>query len=115
MNISSSKLYEVQKYISLTGHKYETTPLLASKVIWDTLSKDDQKAILEAAVEAGKLNRQMSMNSDAELRKKLTAAGVQFNEVDKAPFIAKTKPVYDKWSKQYPDLVKLVQTEAAKP
>jgi tripartite ATP-independent transporter DctP family solute receptor len=115
MNISSSKLYEVQKYISLTGHKYETTPLLASKMIWDTLSKDDQKAILEAAAEAGKLNRQMSMNSDAELRKKLTAAGIQFNEVDKTPFVAKTKPVYDKWAKQYPELVKLVVTEAAKP
>jgi tripartite ATP-independent transporter DctP family solute receptor len=115
MNINSSKLYEVQKFITLTGHKYETTPLLASKMIWDTLSKDDQKAILEAAAEAGKVNRQMSMNSDAELRKKLTAAGVQFNEVDKAAFVAKTKPVYDKWSKQYPDLVKLVVTEAAKP
>jgi tripartite ATP-independent transporter DctP family solute receptor len=115
MNINSSKLYEVQKFISLTGHKYETTPLLASKMIWDTLSKDDQKAILEAAAEAGKLNRQMSLASDAELRKKLAAAGVQFNEVDKAPFVAKTKPVYDKWSKQYPDLVKLVVTEAAKP
>jgi tripartite ATP-independent transporter DctP family solute receptor len=115
MNIHSSKLHEVQKFISLTGHKYETTPLLASKMIWDTLSKDDQKAILEAAVEAGKLNRQMSMNSEAELRKKLTAAGIQFNEVDKTPFVARTKPVYDKWSKQYPDLVKLVQSEAAKP
>jgi len=115
MNINSSKLYEVQKFISLTGHKYETTPLLASKMIWDTISKDDQKAILEAAAEAGKLNRQMSLASDADLRKKLTAAGVQFNEVDKGPFVAKTKPVYDKWSKQYPDLVKLVVTEAAKP
>jgi tripartite ATP-independent transporter DctP family solute receptor len=115
MNIYSSKLHEVQKFITLTGHKYETTPLLASKMIWDTLSKDDQKAILEAAVEAGKVNRQMSMNSEAELRKKLTAAGIQFNEVDKAPFVARTKLVYDKWSKQYPDLVKLVLSEAAKP
>ena len=34
MNIYSSKLHEVQKYISLTGHKYETTPVLASKMIW---------------------------------------------------------------------------------
>jgi TRAP-type C4-dicarboxylate transport system substrate-binding protein len=83
-------------------------------MIWDTLSKDDQKAILEAAAEAGKLNRQMSMNSDAELRKKLTAAGIQFNEVDKAPFVAKTKPVYDKWAAQYPDLVKLLVSEAGK-
>jgi tripartite ATP-independent transporter DctP family solute receptor len=115
MNIYSSKLHEVQKYISLTGHKYETTPFMASKTILDTLSKDDQKAIKEAAVEAGKLNRQMSMAADADLRKKIAAAGVRINTVDTAAFAAKTKPVYDKWSKQYPEFVNLVVSEAAKP
>jgi len=114
MNIYSSKLFEVQKYISLTGHKYESTPLLASKMIWSTLSKDDQKAVREAAVEAGKLNREMSLAADADLRKKLTEAGVEINEVDQAPFVAKTKPVYDKWAAEYPDMVKLIVSEAAK-
>ena len=114
MNIYSSKLHEVQKYISLTGHKYETTPLLASKMIWDALSKADQQAVKEAAVEAGKLNRQMSLAADAELRQKLAAAGVQINEVDQAAFVAKTKPVYEKWAEQYPDLVKLIVSEAGK-
>ena len=115
MNIYSSKLHEVQKYISLTGHKYETTPLLASKMIFESLSKADQQAIKEAAVEAGNLNRQMSLAADTELRKKFADAGVTINEVDKAAFAAKTKPVYDKWSQQYPDLVKLIVAEAAKP
>lgn len=114
MNVYSSKLHEVQKYISLTGHKYETTPLLASKMIWATLSKQDQQAIKEAALEAGKLNREMSLAADTDLRTKLTEAGVQINEVDQAAFAAKTKPVYDKWSAQYPDLVKLIVSEAGK-
>lgn len=114
MNIYSSKLYEVQKYISLTGHKYESTPLLASKMIFSTLSKDDQQAVREAAVEAGKLNREMSLAADADLRKKLADAGVQINEVDQAPFVAKTKPVYDKWQAEFPDMVKLIVSEAAK-
>lgn len=114
MNIYSSKLHEVQKYISLTGHKYETTPLLASKRIFDTLPKADQQAIKEAAIEAGKLNRQMSLAADADLRKKLADAGVKINEVNQAEFAARTKPVYDKWSQQYPDLVKLIVAEAAK-
>lgn len=115
MNIYSSKLHEVQKFISLTGHKYEATPLLASKMIWATLSKADQQAIKEAAVEAGKFNRQLSLAADADLRKKLADAGVKINTVDQAPFVAKTKPVYDKWSQQYPDLVKLIVAEASKP
>ena len=114
MNIYSSKLHEVQKYISLTGHKYETTPLLASKMIWASLSKADQQAVKEAAVEAGKFNRELSLAADADLRTKLTAAGVQINPVDQAPFIAKTKSVYDKWAAQYPDMVKLIVSEAGK-
>lgn len=115
MNIYSSKLHEVQKYISLTGHKYEATPLLASKMILATLSKADQEAIKEAAIEAGKINRQLSLAADADLRKKLADAGVKINTVDQAPFVAKTKSVYDKWSQQYPDLVKLIVAEASKP
>ena len=115
VNIYSSKLYEVQKYISLTGHKYEATPLLASKVVWNTISKQDQAAVKEAAIEAGKLNRQLSLAADADLKAKLTAAGVQINPVDQAPFIAQTKNVYDKWSKQYPELVEVLVTESKKP
>lgn len=113
MNIYSSKLHEVQKYISLTGHKYESTPLLASKIVFDSLSKADQKAVLEAAAEAGKLNRELSQKADAELRGKMEAAGVKFNTVAPAPFVAKTKPVYDKWRAQFPELVALVEKEAA--
>jgi len=114
MNIYSSRLHEVQKYISLTGHKYETTPLFASKLIWSQLSREDQKAVKEAAMEAGQLNREMSLASHRELMQKLRDAGVEINSVDPAAFAPKTRPVYDKWSKQYPDLVKLVTSEAAK-
>lgn len=114
MNIYSSKLFEVQKFISLTGHKYETTPLLASKAVWSKLSKEDQQAIREAAREAAELNRQLSLAADADLRGKLEAAGVQINAVDQAPFVAATKSVYDKWRKQHPELVEIVVREASK-
>jgi TRAP-type C4-dicarboxylate transport system substrate-binding protein len=114
MNIYSSKLFEVQKYISLTAHKYESTPVFASKVVWDTFSPEDQAAIREAAAEAGELNRSMSQEADTTLRAEMEAAGVAFNEVDPAAFIEKTKPVYEEWRAQFPELVDLVQQEAAK-
>ncbi|QQP87607.1 TRAP transporter substrate-binding protein [Skermanella sp. TT6] len=113
MNIYSSKLHEVQKFISLTGHKYESTPLFASAVVFNTLPKADQQAVRDAAAEAGKLNRELSRKADSELRAKMEEAGVKFNEVDTAPFAAKVQPVYDKWEKQFPDLVALVRKEAA--
>ncbi len=113
MNIYSSKLHEVQKYVTLTGHKYESTPVLASKMVFDGLSKADQQAVIAAAAEAGRLNREMSQKADNELRGKMEAAGVQFNTVDPAPFLAKVKPVYEKWEKQFPELTALVRAEAS--
>ena len=105
INIHSSKLYEVQPYISMTNHKYEATPFLASKMVFDSLSAEDQKIVREAAREAGELNRKMVRDQTESLRGELEAAGVKFNEVDPAPFVAATQSVYDKWRAQYPELV----------
>lgn len=112
MNIYSTKLHEVQKYISLTAHKYETTPFLASKIVFNGFSKKDQALIQEAAIEAGKFNREESLKSDAKLRQVFLDAGLEINEIDSAPFIEKTKSVYDKWRKDYPEMVDLVVSEA---
>ena len=112
MNIYSSKLHEVQKYISLTGHKYETTPVLASKIVFDRFSDEDKKLIKEAAIEAGAFNRQKSREADENLRATFLAAGVEINDINRDAFVAKMQPVYDKWSGQYPELVELVRSEA---
>jgi TRAP-type transport system periplasmic protein len=97
MNIHASKLYEVNKFISLTGHKYEMTPLLMSKRSWDKLSEADRKALQEAATEATQLQRKLSKESDDKLLADLKAKGVQINTVDKTPFAKATANVDDKW------------------
>lgn len=97
MNIHASKLYEVNKFISLTGHKYEMTPLLMSKRSWDKLSDADRKALQEAAVEATALQRKMSQEADDKLVADLKAKGVQINVADKAAFEKATSQVDDKW------------------
>lgn len=112
MNIYSSRLHEVQDYISLTGHKYESTPLLMSKMMWDMLTEEQQQAVQEAADEAGEFNRQASLEADEELRTQLEEAGVEFNEVDTAPFIEATSSVYDLWREEYPELVDMVVNAA---
>ncbi len=97
MNIHASKLYEVNKFISLTGHKYEMTPLLMSKRSWDRLSDADRKVLQEAAAEATALQRKLSKESDDKLLTDLKAKGVQINTVDKTPFAKATANVDDKW------------------
>lgn len=97
MNIHASKLYEVNKFISLTGHKYEMTPFLMSKRSWDRLSEADRKALQEAAAEATALQRKLSQEADDKLIADLKAKGVQVNVADKAAFEKATEKVDDKW------------------
>jgi tripartite ATP-independent transporter DctP family solute receptor len=97
-NIVSAKLYEVQKYLTLTGHKYEANPFVISKRTWDKLTPADQKLFTEAAVEATQLQRKLSKEADEKLAADLKAKGVQIETVDRKAFVEATKPVYAKWT-----------------
>src|ERR1700741_4538036 len=66
-NIASAKLYEVQKYLTLTGHKYEPNPFVMSKRAWDRLTPADQKIFTEAAAEATQVQRKHSKEADEKL------------------------------------------------
>ena len=96
-NISSAKLYEVNKYISLTGHKYEMSPFLMSKRTWEKLSAADHKAVMEAALEATTLQRKLSMEADQKLVAELRAKGALINNANKAAFEKATENVDDIW------------------
>src|SRR6187455_1209913 len=97
-NIASAKLYEVQKYLTLTGHKYETNPFVMSKRSWDRLTPADQKIFTEAALEATQTQRKLSKEADEKLVTELKGKGVQIETVDRKAFVDATKPVYTKWS-----------------
>lgn len=97
MNIHASKLYEVQKYLTMTNHQFQMTPFLMSKRTWDKLSDADKKAVQEAAAEATALQRKMSAEADDKLLAELKAKGVQVNAVDKAAFAKATAEVTAKW------------------
>jgi tripartite ATP-independent transporter DctP family solute receptor len=97
-NIASAKLYEVQKFISLSGHKYESTPFLMSKRTWDKLSASDQKVIMDAANEATTLQRRLNKEVDDKLVSDLKSKGVQVDTVDRKAFVDACASVYTKWS-----------------
>lgn len=92
--IETSRFYEVQKYLSLTGHFYAPAPLLISKSFFESLSPDIQNAIKEAAVEARDYERKLLDELNAKLVDELKNKGMQINEVDKEPFIQAVQPVY---------------------
>jgi len=112
-NIASAKLYEVQKYLTLTGHKYEANPFVMSKRSWDKLSPADQKVFTEAAAEATQTQRKLSREADEKLVADLKSRGVQIDTVDRKAFVEATKPVYAKWtSGPVGDFVKQVLQQA---
>jgi tripartite ATP-independent transporter DctP family solute receptor len=111
-NIYSSKIHEITKYITLTGHKYESTPVVAGLAWWSGLDEAAQACALQATQEAGKLQREMSLEADTTLIPKMEAEGVVFAEADRDAYIAATASVYDKYAETFPDLVAALKKAA---
>jgi len=112
VNIYSAKLHEITPFVTLTGHKYETTPVVAGMAWWSSLDEATQNCALAATAEAGKVQRQMVLSSDEDLRPKMEAAGAKFAEADKSAYQAATQSVYDKYAADYPDLVAALKKAA---
>ncbi|MCB8839316.1 TRAP transporter substrate-binding protein [Aurantimonas sp. VKM B-3413] len=104
----SSKHYEVAKYYSLDQHSQCPEVLMMSKVSWDKLSPEDQKAVRDAAKQSVTKMRELWDAQEEKSRKTVEAAGVEINEVDPAPFIKAMDPIYEKYANT-PELKELVK------
>jgi len=90
----SGKFYEVQKYLSLTNHAYSALLVAMNKAKFDALPPAHQKAVIEAAREAGTYQRQLNNENVQKIIAEVKKAGLQVVEkVDPAPFLEMTKPV----------------------
>lgn len=108
--IEANKFYEVQKYLSLSGHIYNTSTLIVNPGLWDSLSESDQKAFAEAAVEGSRECRKLMDEQEADILAKFAEAGVQVNEVNKDAFAEAMQPIYDKYTSACGDeLIKLAE------
>lgn len=95
--IEANKFYEVQKYLSLSGHIYNTSTLIVNPELWDSLSPEDQAAFSEAAAVGSEECRKLMDKQDETILEQFEAAGVEINEVDKAAFKEALQPIYDKY------------------
>jgi len=92
--IYNTKFYEVAKYITFTEHLMYVNTVQINDDFYSSLSKEDQKVLKEAAIEAGEYATKLILDSEAVLIEKMKAAGVTFYTVDKDPFIEAVQPVY---------------------
>jgi TRAP-type transport system periplasmic protein len=94
-HIWTSRFYEVQKYISLTGHTYSAEPLVISMITWNKLPVEYQDAIQESATEALEWHRFQVVEQDKEFWANVRETGKsEIIEVDKKPFMEATAPVW---------------------
>ncbi len=118
LHMYSNKMHEVQKHISLTNHVYTPVALVASKKFWDTLSPADKEGVQKAAVEAGRLQRKLLDDGNADVIAKFKAAGVTVDAIPPAELTKiqdKVKPVMAKFAPQIgEEFVKGFQDEIAK-
>lgn len=106
--IVSASLYEVQQYISYTGHVYTPSYLLASASVWNRLPEWARDILATAAVEAGDFSRATGQQMDDDYAKLVVEQGMIANDdVDREAFRQSTLFMYDEFSKRFgPDLLR---------
>jgi TRAP-type transport system periplasmic protein len=86
--ISTAKLYEVQKFCSMTSHMWDGYWPLANGAVWQKLPPDLQE-IVARNFEAGAVaNRAATAKLNASVEDELTSKGMVINKPDLAPFRA---------------------------
>lgn len=114
-HLLAQKWYEVQKYLSLTGHQHYVEPLLMSQEKFQQLTPEQQKILKEEAqkiaIEIRKLATQDEQKMLDEVKKHM-----QVNEVpDKKPFMEAVEPVYEQVRVQFgPEILEKIQAAGAK-
>ena len=103
--ISVAKLYEVQKYCSMTNHMWDGWWCMTSQKLWDKMpasarpiiAKHLNRAALDMRADGTKLN--------ASLRSELAAKGLTFNDAKQEAFRATLlkSGFYTEWKQKYGD------------
>lgn len=79
--ITSAKLSEVQKYLTISGHVYSPAILLVSKQLWDGLSDEDKQVFQKAAADAVAAMRGYVDEVEASGVEALKAQGMEIGEL----------------------------------
>jgi tripartite ATP-independent transporter DctP family solute receptor len=101
--IATTRLYEVQKTCSLTGHVWDGYWILGNKRALGRLPKDLQDIVTREFDRSAEDERAENARLSTSLRTDLTAKGLQFFDVDRAAFrqaLAKTS-FYADWKAKF--------------
>lgn len=114
--IDDGKFYEVQKYVSETGHVFSYEILIANKKFMEKLPDDLRALVIDEAQKAIATQRAAMKTEEANFKAKVIKGGLTANELtpeQKKPFVEKTKVVYGQFEgelgKEIMDIARKVQ------
>lgn len=101
--IYTAKLYDVQKYLSMTHHAWDGLLIVGNKAAFDRLPKKWKEVVTEEFGKAGHHERQDIDELSQSLKSKLRAKGMTILDVDKKTFraaLANTQ-YYPHWKRKF--------------
>jgi len=93
-NIHAARLFEVQRYLSISNHMYSCAPLIVSVDFWYSLSLEHRQILLESSAVAARYQGELTRAMEANQLQEMIAAGVSVNEVDIAPFVTAVEHIW---------------------
>ena len=101
--IELAKLYEVQKYVSLTGHMWDGFWMLANKRSFQGLPPEIQEIVRREYNKSAEDERADLVKLDTSVGEDLKGKGLEFIQVEKEPFRAALKKAgfYAEWRKKF--------------
>ena len=100
IQIFSSRLHEVQQFLSLTGHVYTPAYLAVSPQHWARLPEEFRQVIEEVAREVQDFVFQTAAELDANTVDQLERAGIQINRPPLAAFREASQQVYSEFASE---------------
>jgi TRAP-type C4-dicarboxylate transport system substrate-binding protein len=113
-NIFNLKLFEVQKYVMMTGHMQSVLSVFVNEKIWQTIPAADRKIMEDTMFEVGQKTLAWDRDSSDKYRKDLEAKGMIFvTDKDGLNLDAFRKAVLAQIGKDFPEwdaLIKQIQS-----
>jgi tripartite ATP-independent transporter DctP family solute receptor len=101
--IDAAKLYEVQKYCSVTNHMWDGWWFLINRRVWGTVPADIKDVVAKHMNTQVMEQRKDVARVNGSLREELSKRGLVFNDVDTAPFKEELRKAgfYTEWRKRF--------------
>lgn len=94
--IYAYKIYETQKYLTMTGHTYNSMVHVISKKTWDKMTPEQRTIVKEESKKAGDYMRKTLISDEADQIKKLEEYGMKVVRPNVAEFKEKMGPAYER-------------------